>query len=142
MSQVDAVQDTLAAEHAAVAVLAELGGRISASAHPREAALIRSAYETHRGRRDRLVTEVTRLGSTPVGPAAAYAVDSADRSAGNLVRIARRTEERCSETYAQMVAGTAGGLRRWAVAALTDSARRALTFGAAPSAFPGLPELD
>lgn len=142
MSQVEAVQQALAAEHAAVAVLAELGGRISASAHPREASLIRSAYETHRGRRDHLVTQVSLRGSTPVAPAPAYAVDSADRSPSNLLRIARRTEERCGEAYAQMVAGTAGPLRRWAVSALTDTARRALSLGGAPSAFPGLPELD
>jgi hypothetical protein len=142
VSQVEAVQRTLAAEHAAVAVLAELGGRVSTSDHPAESALIRSAYETHRGRRDQLVAEVGRRGATPVAPAPAYAVDSEDRSASNLVRLARRTEQRCGEAYAQMVAGTAGPLRRWAVRALTDSARRALTLGATPSAFPGLPELE
>lgn len=142
MSQVEAVQRTLAAEHAAVAVLAELGGRISSSDHPAESSLIRSAYETHRGRRDHLLAQVRRRGVTPVAPAAAYAVASEDRSATNLVRIARLTELRCSEAYAQMVAGTAGPLRRWAVGALTDSARRSLALGARPSPFPGLPELE
>jgi hypothetical protein len=142
MSQLDSLQRTLAAEHAAVAVLAELGGRISGSRHPQPASLIRAAYDTHRGRRDHLLAEVIRRGATPVAPAPAYAVDSADRSPGNLVGIALRTEQRCGEAYAQMVAGTAGAARRWAVGALTDSARRRLTLGGSPSAFPGLPELE
>lgn len=141
MSQVQALQEALAAEHAAVQVLAELGGRISASRYPRESALIRAAYETHRGRRDQLVGEISRRGATPVAPAPAYVVDSDNRSAGNLVSVALRTEQRCSEAYAQLVAGTTGAQRRWAVDALTDSARRSLTLGARPAPFPGLPEL-
>lgn len=141
MSQLDALQETLAAEHAAVAVLAELGGRISSSQHPRPALLIRTAYDAHRGRRDQLLAEVLQRGAIPVAPAPAYAVDSTSRSPSNLVGIALRTEQRCAESYAAMVAGTAGRQRAWAVAALTDSARRALTLGASPSPFPGLPEL-
>lgn len=142
MTRLDAIQDTLTAEHAAVAVLAELGGRISTSQHPGPSQLIRSAYDSHRGRRDHLVAEVARRGATPVAPAPAYAVDSTNRSPGSLLRVALRTEERCGEAYAQMVAATTGALRRWAVGALTDSARRSLTLGGAPSPFPGLPELE
>ena len=141
MSVVDALQDALTAEHAAVAVLAEVGGRLSASQYPRQSSLVRSAYETHRGRRDHLLAEVSRRGATPVAPAPAYSVRSEDRSADNLLAIALRTEERCAEAYAQLVAGTTGAQRRWAVAALTDSARRSLTLGGRPTAFPGLPEL-
>ena len=141
MSQLDVLQQTLAAEHAAVAVLAELGGRISASQHPGPSALIRAAYDSHRGRRDHLLAEVVRRGATPVAPSPAYAVDSARRSPANLLRIALRTEQRCAEAYAQMVAGTTGRPRRWAIDALTDSARRSLTLGGDPSPFPGLPEL-
>jgi hypothetical protein len=142
MSTVDALQETLVAEHAAVAVLAELGARVSVSESPGAAALIRTAYEAHRGRRDRLTGEVSRRGATPRTPEPAYSVDSEDRSASHLLRIALRTEQRCAEAYAAMVAGTAGPDRRWAVSALTDSARRALTLGGQASAFPGLAELD
>jgi hypothetical protein len=142
MSTLDALQQALRAEHAAVAVLAEVGGRLSVSKDPREVALVRSAYETHRGRRDHLVAEIGRRGATPVAPAPAYAVGSENRSADNLVAIALRTEERCAEAYAALVAGTTGAQRRWAVTALTDSARRSLTLGGRPSAFPGLPELS
>ena len=142
MSRLDALQNTLAAEHAAVAVLAELGGRISSSQHPGPSQLIRSAYDSHRGRRDHLIAEVTRRGAVPVVPAPAYAVDSTDRAPDSLLRVALRTEERCGEAYAQLVAATTSALRRWAVTALTDSARRSLTLGGAPSAFPGLPELE
>lgn len=142
MSALDALQQALSAEHAAVAVLAEVGGRLSAAQYPRQAALLRSTYETHRGRRDHLTAQIRRLDATPVAPAPAYAVRSEDRSADNLVAIALRTEERCAEAYAQLVAGTTGPQRRWAVAALTDSARRSLTLGGRPAAFPGLPELS
>jgi hypothetical protein len=142
MSAVEALQQALAAEHAAVHVLAELGGRISASQSPRQASLLRSAYETHRGRRDQLMSELGRLGATPTPPAPAYAVDSEDRAASHLVAVALRTEQRSAEAYAEMVAGTTGRLRRWAVAALAESARRQLTLGGRPGAFPGLAELS
>lgn len=142
MTPVESMQQTLEAEHAAVQVLAELAGRISASASPGAASLIRSAYESHRARRDHLVGEIIRRGSTPPGAAPAYAVPSEDRSASNLLRLALRTETRCAEAYAEQVATTTGRTRRWAVDALSESARRSLTLGAAPSSYPGLPELD
>jgi hypothetical protein len=63
------------------------------------------------------------------------------RAAGPLIGIARTTEERCGAVYAQLVAASTGGRRRWAVDALTDSAVRVLGFGAAPADYPGLPEL-
>ncbi len=136
------MQRTLETEHAAVQVLAELGGRISATASPAAASLIRSAYESHRGRRDFLVAEITRRGATPVGAEPAYAVPSDNRAAANLLRLALRTETRCAQAYAQLVASSTGRTRRWAVDALTESARRSLSLGAAPTAYPGLAELD
>ena len=142
MAQVEAMQRTLGAEHAAVQVLAELGGRVSVSASPGAAALIRSAYETHRARRDFLVGDITRRGASPVGAAAAYDVSTKDRSADALLALALRTETRCAEAYADQVARSTGRTRLWAVDALTDSARRALALGGAPSAYPGLAELD
>ncbi len=142
MTPVAALQATLEAEHAAVAVLAELGGRVSASADPRAASLLRAAYETHRGRRDHLVGLLLRAGETPVAPAPAYAVDSTDRSAQHLLTIAQGIERRCSVDYAAMVSDSIGARRRWAIGALADSSRRLLTLGGRATAFPGLPELS
>ncbi len=142
MAQLDAMQRTLEAEHAAVAVLGELGGRISTVSSPGPASLIRSAYESHRARRDHLVAEITRRGATPVGAEPAYALATDNRSATHLLDLALQTETRCAEAYAAQVASSTGRTRRWAVDALTESARRSLTLGARPSAYPGLSELD
>ncbi len=54
MSETDALQTTLAAEHAAVYVYGVLGGRTSKSAEPATYAAISSAYDAHRARRDQL----------------------------------------------------------------------------------------
>ena len=43
-----------------------------------------------------------------------------------------------TRTYGELVAHTAGEDRRWAIAALDASSLRQLSFGVAPSHFPGL----
>jgi hypothetical protein len=136
-----ALQATLAAEHAAVYVYGVLGGRVSTAQDPRVASLVRSAYDTHRARRDRLRTVISDLDRTPVGPEAAYAVDADDRDGSHLAAVALVTEERCAAVYAQLVASTVDDQRRWAVEALTDASLRALTFGGRPETWPGAPEL-
>lgn len=141
MTPVDALQETLAAEHTAVHALAVLGGRLSVAESPAGAELLRSAYDVHRARRDQLRNRVAALGGTPVTPAISYEVDARDRSPEHLLSVARVTEGRCAEVYAQQVAGTTGKDRHWAVTALTDSAVRVLTLGGEATAFPGLPEL-
>ena len=141
MTPVEGLQAALAAEHAAVHVLAVLGGRISASAQPDEAAAIRAAYDVHRARRDELRGLLAASGEVPVPAAPAYQVDAHDRDADVLVPVARETEERCAAVYAQVVAATAGADRQWAVEALLDSSVRVLGLGAGPSAYPGCPEL-
>ena len=138
---VEAVQATLAAEHAAVAVLAVLGGRVSAGAAPEAAALLRAGYDTHRARRDLLRAQLAAQGEDPVPAAAAYDVPARTRDTGRLLAVAAATEERCAEVYAQQVAGTSGDQRRWAVEALRDAAVRLLTLGGSPDPWPGLREL-
>jgi len=138
---VPALQTTLAAEHAAVYVYAVLGGRVSASENARVASQLRSAYDTHRARRDRLRTVISDLGRTPVPAETGYAVDARNRSADHLAEVALRTEERSAAVYAQLVASTTGPERRWAVQALTDASLRSLTFGGQPEVWPGAPEL-
>ncbi|CAA9330732.1 MAG: hypothetical protein AVDCRST_MAG34-441 [uncultured Nocardioidaceae bacterium] len=141
MTPMRALQETLAAEHAAVYVYALLGGRLSASEHPGPAILLRDAYDAHLERRDRLRGVIAGLGDTPEPAAPAYRVDAEDRSPASLLRIGRLTEERCAAVYAQLVAASTGSRRRWAIEALSDSAVRALGLGAPAAAYPGLPEL-
>jgi len=141
VTPLEALQATLAGEHAAVHVFATLGGRVSASESPATAARLREAYEAHRARRDNLRSRLAELGEQPVAPAAGYAVDDDSRDPGRLAESGRRVEERCTAVYAQLVASSTGPTRRWAVQALIDSALRSLSLGGNPSAYPGLPEL-
>jgi Domain of unknown function (DUF4439) len=141
VTPVQALQATLAAEHAAVNVYAVLGGRVSASADPEAAALLRSCYDLHRERRDLLRSRLAQQGETPVPAAPAYDVPARTRDAGRLLQVAAATEQRCAEAYAQQVAGTSGEERGWAVDALRDAAVRVLTLGGPPATWPGLREL-
>ena len=136
-----ALQQTLAAEHAAVHVYGVLGGRVSELADPTAAERLDAAYEAHRARRDQLRSVIADLGEEPVAAAAGYRVDVKSRDAEELLRVARLTEERCAGFYAQLVASSVEGHRRWAIEALTDSAVRLLTLGGSPHAYPGADEL-
>jgi len=140
MNGTEALQATLGAEHAAVFVYGVVGGRLAASTNPQLGRLVEAAYEAHLRRRDELRTMVAGRGATPRPAALSYAVPPG-RSPGVLTAVARRTEVRCAETYAQLVGSTTGEARRFGIDALTDAALRQLDFGAPPSAYPGLPEL-
>jgi hypothetical protein len=137
-----ALQETLSAEHAAVHVYAVLGGRVSRDSDPIAAERLRAAYEAHRARRDQLRSVIADLGKDPVVAAAGYRVDARTRDAVELLRVARITEDRCAAVYAQLVASSTGAHRRWAIAALTDSAVRVLALGGAAVTYPGAVELE
>ncbi len=148
MTPVQALQRTLAGEHAALYVYGVLGGRVSDSAHPRLAERLTSAYTTHRGRRDELTDRVRAAGEDPVAAEVSYELPGTDRpglaaqlDAAAITAAALVTEQRCAVTYAEAVGATSGADRRWAVAALTDAAVRELGFGGAPQPWPGVREL-
>ena len=137
---VDALQTTLAAEHAAMYVLGTLGGRVSQSADPALATAVSASFATHRLYRDRLTSAITALGAEPVAAEAAYDVPSGlDRSA-QIARVARETEQSCATTYAWLVANTVDEMRRWAIGALNETAVRVLTLRGTPEMFPGAGE--
>jgi hypothetical protein len=136
----DALQAALGAEHAAVFVYGVVGGRLAAEANPHLAGVIESAYEAHLRRRDRLRELVAARGVTPKPAALSYEVPPG-RSPNVVAAVARRTEVRSAETYAQLVGSTTGEARRFGIQALTDTALRELDLGGAPSPYPGLPEL-
>ena len=141
MTPEEALQTTLAGEHAAVYVYGVLGGRVSSSAEPDLAASLRAAYTVHRGRRDQ-VTAILRHGDAePVAAEVSYELPNAATTAADCRAAAAVIEERCAEVYAAAVGSTARANRQWAIDALTDSAVRALGFGAQSTPFPGVPEL-
>jgi len=141
MTPLAALQQTLAGEHAAVYVYGVLGGRVSGSAHPSLATRIGSAYITHRGRRDQLVTMVRAAGGEPVASEVSYRLPNRARSSDELEAAALVTERRCATVYATTVGSTSRSERRWAIDALTDASVRLLSFGGSPDAWPGADEL-
>ena len=138
MTPVQALQKALAAEHAAVHLYGLLGGQSSKSRQPLLFARLERTYEEHRAARDELTVLVTRNGAEPVAAKVDYAVPGPTSTPGQIRAVARTLERRVTRTYGELVANTAGGERRWAITALDTSALRELSFGAAPSDFPGL----
>jgi Domain of unknown function (DUF4439) len=141
MTPLQALQATLAGEHAATYVYGVIGGRVSATAHPALADKVTHAYVTHRDRRDQLTQIVRTAGADPVAADVSYELPDRVRSVHQLTQAALRIENRCTEVYAQMVGNTSRANRQWAIQALGDSAVTELSFGGRPEAFPGLAEL-
>ncbi|QCX27082.1 DUF4439 domain-containing protein [Nocardioides jishulii] len=141
-SQVEALQDTLAAEHAAVQLLGAFGGALSATADPGLHLLLVARHRRHRERREFLTVTLRGLGETPVPAAAAYALPD-DLGDPVVVREeGARTEDRCLQRYATLVAASTAELRAWAIEALAESAGALVSWGNPPTAFPGAPELQ
>jgi hypothetical protein len=135
---VDALQQTLAAEHAAVFVLAALGGRASALPTSPMRAALDATYAVHVERRDRLRTLITARGAGPVAAEPAYRLPSPLDTADQIAAEALRVERSCATTYAALVAATSEAERRWALDALVTTAVGEDAFGGTPEALPGL----
>ena len=138
MTQLDALQTALAAEHAAVFVYGALGGQTSQSANPTLYAEITGAYLAHQHRRDELVAVITDAGREPVPAEPGYALPPDLSTAEAVAERALRLERSCAATYAYVVGSTTDGHRRWAIGALLDAAVRAVGFGGDPEPLPGL----
>jgi hypothetical protein len=138
VSYLDALQVTLAGEHAAIFVVGYLGAQTSQSATPELYAALRGSYETHRDRRDQLEGLVGDAGAEPVAAAASYDLPTLDADDPEALAAAGLAVERaCGATYGYLVANATGGQRRWAVDAVLDSALRELALGGRPRDFPG-----
>lgn len=138
MTYLDALQATLAAEHAAIFVVGYVGAQTSASGSPDLYAALRDSYATHRDRRDQLEGLVRDAGGKPVPAAASYDLPVVrPDDAGSLAAAALDVERACGATYGYLVANATGEQRAWAVGAVLDSAVRELALGGAPRDFPG-----
>jgi hypothetical protein len=138
VTYLDALQTTLAAEHAALFVGGYLGAQTSASADPTLYEALRTSYDVHRARRDELTRFVLAEGDEPVAAAASYDLPGVVTGDSAAIRgEALRVERACGTTYGYLVASTPGEQRSWAVGALLDSARRELALGGSPRPSPG-----
>lgn len=140
MTYVDALQTTLAAEHAAVYVFGALGAQTSRSATPTLYADVEAAYTDHRSRRDQLVALILDEGEEPVAAEPAYELPADLSAPDRVTRRALQLEKSCAATYAYLVANSPQERRRWAITALTQTAVRELAFRGTPEIFPGSDE--
>jgi hypothetical protein len=138
VSEVDALQGTLAAQHAAVFVFGALGGRASSLTAPALQAALATAYDDHVRRRDHLRVMVVAAGDDPVAAEPAYRLPSRLSTAEQIAAEALRVQRSCVTTYAALVAATSGAARRWAVEAMAATALTEADFGGGPQALPGL----
>jgi hypothetical protein len=141
VTEVDALQTALGAEHAALYVYGALGARTSESATPVLFATVSEAYTTHRAWRDRLTGRLLDEGAQPTPAAATYELPDTPPTPAGVARAAVAVERACAQTYAYVVANTVDEDRAWAIGALVRTAVREVAFGAAPDALPGVPEL-
>lgn len=135
---VEAMQTTLAAEHAAVFVYGVLGGQTSQSGSPALYAALTSAYTTHRARRDDLMARLRAAGAEPVAAEPGYGLPADLGTPVAVTDRARALEESATTTYAYLVASTTGEARAWSIDALVDAAVRSTGFGARPDRLPGI----
>jgi hypothetical protein len=135
----EAVQQCLAAEHAAVYGYGVVGGVLADIA---EAGGMRTytqeCYDAHRARRDALTELLTGSGQTPVAAHPAYRLPGPVVGTSGCTALGRQIERRSAAVYAFAVSKTSDGTRAMAVDALTDCALRETGWGAEPRAFPGV----
>ena len=139
---VEALQTALAAEHAALYVYGVLGARTSESGTPALFADVTGAYAAHRAQRDVLTRRLHDEGAEPTAASPKACKLPTTPTAVGVARAAADLEAGCAETYAYVVANTAGDDRRWAIEALTGAALRQVAFGRPPGPFPGAADLS
>jgi hypothetical protein len=127
---VESWQAWLAVEHEAVWLYSLIGGRVDDVA---DAA--RASWNRHRDTRDRLAEQISAADGEPDGPRVSYPV-----AAVNSATDARRAAQAIEATVqtAALACINDAKHRPDVVAALRAAARAAATWGAAPTAFPGL----
>ncbi|MFG3056843.1 ferritin-like domain-containing protein [Kitasatospora sp. NPDC048239] len=135
---VAAFQGALSAEHAAVYGYGVVGARLPED----QRTDARTAYAAHQARRDAWQRLVSSTGATPSAAAAGYQLPFAVTDAAGAAKLAAHLETRLTTVYADLVTAVTGPQRTAAADALRESALRAKRWGAAPTAFPGLPDPD
>ena len=139
----DALQDCLAAEHAAVYGYGVLGG-VLAGRTPTGSSLqelAASTYADHRRRRDDLTDLIASRDGDPVAAQPAYRLPRRVSSVDDCRALALRLEDRCAEVYAEAVARCVDDDRELTAGSLTACALRSVSWGSRPVPFPGAPDL-
>ncbi|RYB95441.1 DUF4439 domain-containing protein [Nocardioides oleivorans] len=141
MTVLDALQTTLADEHAALYAYGVLGARTSQSATPALYDAVTAGYRRHRARRDQLRAMVEDAGGEPVAAAAAYDVEGRLLTGRQVQAVALVIEEGAVEVLLALVAQSTTDVREWALTEATWSAAWQLELGGTAGTWPGAPEL-
>lgn len=141
MTVLDALEATLADEHAAVYTYGVLGARTSQASSPALYAALDTAYRQHRSRRDRLRLLITEAGGTPVAAEAAYELDGRLLQPAAIGTAALALEQASTVVLLALVARSTGTVREWALTEAVWSATWSLELGGTPQTWPGAPEL-
>jgi Domain of unknown function (DUF4439) len=135
---IEALQDALAAEHAAVYGYGVAGAHLSGP--QQEKAL--GDWNAHRGQRDQLAAMLAAQGAVPVAAAAAYRLPFPVTTAPAAAAFAAALEDGVTRGYLGLVGLAAPqdeNLRTFGALAMQDAAVRATQWRSATVAFPGLP---
>jgi hypothetical protein len=142
VSVVEALQATLADEHAALYTYGVLGARTSQAAAPALYDALAAGHRRHRSRRDQLRSMVVDAGGQPVAAAVAYKLEGALLRGPQVQRAALDLEVASVEVLTALVARSSGDVRSWALTEATWSAAWQLELGGSALTWPGAPELD
>ena len=142
MTVLDALQATLADEHAALYTYGVLGARTSQATAPALFETLTAGYRRHRARRDQLQLMVRDAGGDPVAAEAAYDLDGSLLRPPQIERAAADLEAASVEGLLALVAQSTGSVREWALTEATWSAVWRLQLGGTAETWPGAPELD
>jgi Domain of unknown function (DUF4439) len=135
LQALQALQDALAAEHAAVYGYGIVGAMLSGAGQ----ALALSDWKLHQEDRDTLQAMIVKLGATPVAASAAYELPFAVHDADSARQLAAALEDGVTQAYLGLVAVTDRTLRTFGALAMQPPAERAAAWRGATVAFPGLP---
>jgi hypothetical protein len=131
---VTALQNALAAEHAAVYGYGVAGAQLAGTGQSDA----RADWTAHRVARDNLTTMLSQLGATPVAASPAYRLPFPVTSPQAAARLAATLEEGVTRAYLALVAVSNPALRTFAAQAMQTSANRALAWSGTTRAFPGM----
>ncbi|AXT85229.1 hypothetical protein C6I20_08515 [Aeromicrobium sp. A1-2] len=132
MTPTEAMQSWLRLEHEGIWLYPLIGARFDDLA-----AQARSSYAAHRTRRDQLLSRLNAAGVEPAPTALAY--DEGElRTIKQARAAAQRVERNIAATCLLLAGVTDGDERTHAVTELRRAALAELTWGAEPTAFPGL----
>jgi hypothetical protein len=134
-NDIAALQNALAAEHAAVYGYGVAGALLSGA----DLANAKADWNAHQLARDNLEAMLTRRGATPVAASPAYRLPFAVGSAAAARRLAAVIEDGVTRSYLAMVAVSDPDLRFFAAKAMQTAANRATAWSGSTVAFPGMP---